>query len=149
MVENVVYSFNQALSLSAANFTLTGINGTSGAPNVSIASSSGGAVWTVTFTGVGVNTATHSIDDGEYALALNIPGLSNTFDFFRLEGDMDGNGSIDTSDFSTLVSTFLRSTTDPLYLGADDFDGDGTIGTSDFSQFTTNFLKTLPAPLGN
>jgi hypothetical protein len=74
---------------------------------------------------------------------------TSTYDFFRLLGDMDGNGTVDTSDFATLVSTFLRASTDPLYLGADDFDGDNTIGTSDFAEFTGNFLKTLPAPLPN
>ena len=149
MVENVVYSFNQAVGLTAANFTLSGINGTTTAPNVNVASSGGGTVWTVTFTGAGVNTATHSIGDGEYALALNLPGLSSTFDFFRLLGDMDGTGTVDTSDFTTLISTFLRATTDPFYLGADDFDGDGSIGATDFTQFAANFQKSLPAPLGN
>jgi hypothetical protein len=103
----------------------------------------------VTFSGDGVNLATHSIGDGEYRLILSgIPGgLTNTYDFFRLLGDLDGNGTVDTTDFSCFVSTFLRATNDPLYLGAEDFDGDHTIGTSDFSEFVSNFLKTLPAPL--
>jgi hypothetical protein len=74
---------------------------------------------------------------------------SNTYDFFRLLGDMDGNGTVNTSDFATLISTFLRATNDPLYLGADDFDGDQTIGTTDFAQFTQNFLKSVPTPLPN
>jgi autotransporter-associated beta strand protein len=153
MVENVVYSFSSAVSLSAANFTLSGFQGTPASlvPNVNVSPSAGGTVWTVTFSGNGVNAATHSIGDGEYELVLSgVPGLaSNTFDFFRLLGDMDGNGTVNTSDFATLISTFLRATTDPLYLGADDFDGDGTIGTSDFAQFTANFLKSVPTPLPN
>jgi hypothetical protein len=151
MVENVVYSFSQAVTLSPANFTLTGFQGTPASlvPNVNV--SGAGTMWTVTFTGVGVNAATHSIGDGEYSLVLSgVPGMANnTYDFYRLLGDMDGNGSVDTSDFSTLISTFLRSTSDPLYLGADDFDGDNTIGTTDFAQFTANFLKTMPTPLPN
>jgi hypothetical protein len=120
-------------------------------PSVKVASSSAGTVWTVTFAGAGVNNGTHSIGDGEYQLVLNgVPGMAaNTYDFFRLLGDMDGNGTVNTSDFSTLVSTFLRSPSDPLYLGADDFDGDNTIGTTDFAQFTSNFLKSLPTPLPN
>ena len=146
MVENVVYSFSQAVSLSAANFTLSGFQGTSTSlvPNVNVTGS--GTVWTVTFSGVGVNNATHSIGDGEYQLVLSgVPGLaSNTFDFFRLLGDMDGDGTVSASDLSTLISTFLRPTTDPLYLGADDLDGDSTIGAADLSQFTSNFLHTVP-----
>ena len=47
MVENIVYSFSQAVSLSTSNFALTGINGTTAAPNVALASSGGGTVWIV------------------------------------------------------------------------------------------------------
>jgi autotransporter-associated beta strand protein len=154
MIENVVYSFSSAVSLSAANFALTGLSGTTLVPSVKAASENNTAsdtVWTVTFSGVGVNAGTHSIGDGEYQLVLSgVPGLAdNTFDFFRLLGDMDGNGTVNTSDFATLISTFLRATDDPLYLGADDFDGDSTIGTTDFAQFSANFLKSLPTPLPN
>jgi autotransporter-associated beta strand protein len=149
MVESVVYSFSNPVSLSAANFTLSGFQGTPASlvPNVVVSGSS--TVWTVTFSGTGVNNGTHSIGDGEYQLVLSgVPGLaSNTYDFFRLLGDMDGNGTVDTSDFAALISTFLRATTDPLYLGADDFDGDGTIGTTDFAQFTSKFLNSVPTPM--
>jgi fibronectin-binding autotransporter adhesin len=144
MVENVVYSFSQGVSLSTSNFALTGINGTTSAPNVALASNSDGTVWTVTFTGTGVNNATHSIGDGEYSLAMNMPGLTNTFDFFRLLGDMDGNGTVDSSDFNILISSFLRGTADPAYLGADDLDGNGKVDGSDFNIFVSNFLKKLP-----
>ena len=149
MVENVVFTFSQAVALTASNFTLTGINGTTFAPTVNVSPSANNSVWTVTFAGDGVNAATHSIGDGEYRLVLGGLGLSSTYDFFRLLGDMDGNGSVDTTDFETLVSTFLRSPSDPSFLGADDFDGDGTIGTTDFTQFTANFLTSVPTPLPN
>ena len=151
MVENVVYSFSQAVSLSASDFTLSGYQGTPASlvPNVNVTGS--GTVWTVTFSGVGVNMATHSIGDGEYQLVLSgVPGLANdTYDFFRLLGDMDGSGTVDTSDFTAFISTFLSATTDPLYLGADDFDRSGGVDASDFSQFTANFLKSVPTPLPN
>jgi autotransporter-associated beta strand protein len=146
MVENVVYSFSSAISLSTSNFALTGIGGTTAAPNVALASSNGGTVWTVTFTGAGVNNATQSIGDGEYDLALTgVAGLAaSTFDFFRLLGDMDGNGTVDSSDFNILISSFLRGTADPAYLGADDLDGNNKVDGSDFNIFVSNFLKKLP-----
>jgi Dockerin type I domain len=146
MVENVVYSFSQAVSLTTSNFTLSGIGGTTSAPNVALASNSDGTVWTVTFTGAGVNNATKSIGDGEYELVLSgVTGLANnTFDFFRLLGDMDGNGTVDSSDFNILISSFLRGTADPAYLGADDLDGNGKVDGSDFNIFVSNFLKKLP-----
>ena len=151
IVENVVYSFSSAVSLSAANFTLSGIQGTpaSQVPNVVVSGS--GSVWTVTFSGAGVNGATHSIGDGEYQLVLSgVPGVANnTFDFFRLLGDMDGSGTVDTTDFTTLISTFLRASTDPFYLGADDFDNSGGVDSTDFTQFSANFLNSVPLPLPN
>ena len=149
MVENVVYSFNQALSLSASNFALTGINGTSSAPNVNVSGS--GSVWTVTFSGAGVNPLTNSIGDGDYELVLSgVAGLpTNTFDFYRLFGDLNNNGTVDSLDFSSLVGSFLRTASDPLFLGALDTNNDGTIGTFDFSQFTGNYLKSVPSPLPN
>ena len=100
----------------------------------------------MTFTGAGVNLATHSIGDGEYALALSgVPGLAaSTYDFFRLLGDMDGNGTVDSSDFNILISSFLRGTDDPAYLGADDLDGNNKVDGSDFNIFVSNFLKKLP-----
>jgi hypothetical protein len=149
MVENVVYSFSSAVSLSASNFALTGINGTTTVPNVNVSGS--GTVWTVTFSGAGVNPLTNSIGDGEYELVLSgVAGLAtNTYDFYRLFGDLNNNGSVDVQDFSTLVGSYLRSAGDPLFLGALDVDHDGTIGTTDFSQFTGNYLKSVPAPLPN
>ena len=108
-------------------------------------------VWTVTFSGAGVNTATHSIGDGEYRLSLTgVSGLADSsYDFFRLMGDMDGDGQVTIADFSTIVGSFLRATNDPAYLGADDLDGDGTIGIGDISQLVGNFLHSVPGPLPN
>ena len=150
MVEAVVYSFSARVNLGASNFTLAGINGTTVAPTVQVASSSNGLVWTVTFAGADVDTATHSIGDGEYRLILGgLPGLASTFDFYRLQGDMNGDGTVNIADFSTMVSTFLRPTSDPAYLGADDLDGDGVVGIADVALLTANFLHSLPAPLPN
>ena len=145
IVENVVYSFSSAVSLTTANFSLTGINGTTSAPNVVLTSAGGGTVWTVTFSGTSVNNATHSIGDGEYSLVLSGSGLASaTFNFFRLLGDMDGNGTVDSADFSIFISSFLRGTSDPAYFGADDFDGNNKVDSADFSIFMSNFLHSLP-----
>ena len=146
MVESVVYSFAQGVSLSTANFSLTGFNGTTTAPNVVLTPNGTNTVWTVTFSGTGVNTVTHSIGDGEYQLILHsLPGLTdNTYDFYRLLGDIDGSGGVDSGDLLTLNGTFLRSPTDPGYLGAMDFDGSNTVDSADLLQFDSNFLHTVP-----
>jgi fibronectin-binding autotransporter adhesin len=147
IVESVVFSFSQAVTLSAAEFTLTGINGTTFAPTVNVSAANGttsNSIWTVTFSGDGVNNTTHSIGDGEYQLVFDGLGLTSTFDFFRLLGDMDGNGTVDSSDFNILISSFLRGTADPAYLGADDLDGNNKVDGSDFNIFVSNYLKVLP-----
>ena len=160
MVENVVYSFSQAVSSpecfrELGVLTMTGINGTTNSlvPNVVVSGS--GSVWTVTFSGVGVNTRRRTSIGARRIPAVRpqrrgVPGVANsTFDFFRLLGDMDGNGTVNSADLLTLVGTFLRATNDPAYLGADDLDGDGTIGSADLLNFTANFLRSVPLPLPN
>jgi fibronectin-binding autotransporter adhesin len=116
MIESVVYSFNTPVTLSASNFAITGIAGTTTVPMLSDASTNGGTIWTVTFSGAGVNNGTRSIGDGEYQLSLSGDfGMTNsTYDFFRLMGDMNGDGVVNISDFSTLVSNFLHNVSTPL-----------------------------------
>jgi fibronectin-binding autotransporter adhesin len=153
MVESVVYSFSSAVSLSASDFAISGLagSGTSIVPTLSVTPNATNTVWTVTFSGAGVNPMTNSIGDGEYALVLSgVAGLaSSTYDFFRLMGDLNGDGAVNISDFSALVGTFLRTPPDPAYLGAADLDGDGTIGIADVSAIVGNFLHTVPMPLPN
>jgi fibronectin-binding autotransporter adhesin len=153
MVETVVYSFSSAISLSASNFSISGVtnSGTTIVPTLNVSTNAANTVWTVTFAGPGVNTATHSIGDGEYQIVLGgVPGLAgSTYDFYRLMGDMDGDGTVNISDFSTMVGTYLRATSDPAFLGADDLDGDFTIGIGDISALVGNFLHTVPTPLPN
>ena len=153
MVENVVYSFSSPVNLTAANFTITGLagSGTTIVPTLNVSGSAGNTVWTVTFSGAGVNSATNSIGDGEYQLLLSgVSGLTdNTFDFYRLMGDLDGTGLVNIADFNTMVGTFLRATNDPAYLGAADLDGDGAIGIGDINLLVGNFLHSVPQPLPN
>jgi hypothetical protein len=153
MVESVAYSFSAAIGLSASNFTISGLagSGTTVVPTLNVSADPTNTVWTVTFSGAGVSPTTHSIGDGEYELALTgVSGLADsTYDFYRLLGDMNGDGVVNISDFSTLVGTFLRAKTDPAYLGADDLDGDGTIGIADVSALVGNYLHTVPTPPRN
>ena len=149
MVESVVYSFSSAVNLSVSNFSIIGIHGTTIVPTLAVTPNGTNTVWTVTFTGAGVNPTTNSIGDGEYELALSAGAISSTYDFFRLLGDMDGTGLVNIADFNTLVGTFLRATNDPAYLGAADLDGDGAVGIADINLLIGNFLHSVPQPLPN
>ena len=116
-----------------------------------VAGSNSNTVWTVTFTGDGVDANTHSIGDGKYRLVLNKPAnsLNNTYDFFRVLGDMNGDGTADSQDLQTFIGTFLLPTNDPGYLGADDFDGGYNqgaftgISSQDQQLLIGNFLHTV------
>jgi hypothetical protein len=47
-------------------------------------------------------------------------------------------------DDTFFLSSFVRATNDPLYLGAEDFDGNGTVDSNDIAIFVSNFLHSLP-----
>jgi hypothetical protein len=62
---------------------------------------------------------------------------------FRLFGDATGDGAVDNADFFRFKQTFLRPSTDPLFLSALDFDGSGVVDNADFFQFKTRFGTTV------
>jgi Bacterial Ig-like domain (group 3)/Dockerin type I domain len=154
-VTSILYTFNQAVTLTTASFEIAvtaGQTGTLPTLVVTAVAGSGNTEWLVTFTGAGVNNATESIADGVYDITLigaDVLGGAarmagnRTDTFFRLMGDLDGNGTVDSSDFNILVSSFLRSPSDPAYIAAADLDGNGTVDGSDFNIFVSNFLRSF------
>ena len=155
-VTSILYTFNQAVTLTSDSFQIAvsaGQTGTVPTLVVTPVAGSGNTEWLVTFTGAGVNTMTDSIGDGVYditlvaakVLASGARMTGNRVDtFYRLLGDLDGNGLVNIADFNTLVSSFLRPSTDPLYLPAADLDGDGAVGIADVSwMFVSNFLHSF------
>jgi hypothetical protein len=52
-----------------------------------------------------------TIGEGDFSLALSgVTELAtSTYDFFRLLGDMNGDGSVDSADFSIFVSNCQHS----------------------------------------
>jgi hypothetical protein len=165
MVESVVYSFNTSVLLSRSDFTITnkgapyigGSSFTAYVPDLNVAGTDNNTVWTVTFanhrvSGMeqndGVSDATGSIGDGKYELVLSnaANNLSNTYDFYRLLGDVNNKGIVDGDDFQTLVTAFNQAPGSALYLGADDFDGgyqNPSVNGADFQMLVTNFNHSL------
>src|SRR5262249_16248716 len=102
------------------------------------------------------NTATFNITgilpDGDYRATLNPSGITNTsgiplssgraLDFFFLEGDANGDRSVDTIDFNILVSNFGQ-TGKTFSLGNFDYDASGNVDTIDFNLLASNFSKYL------
>jgi hypothetical protein len=109
---------------------------------------------TLTFTGGPLDFG--SLADGRYTLtvlASKIPTLDGNGDgtpgddyvltgspangLFRLFGDADGNGTVNTADFNAFRSAFGGSSS------TFDFDNIGGVGTLDFNQFRQRFGSSV------
>lgn len=76
-------------------------------------------------------------------LAVEVPVSSNGnfgLSFSLLNGDVDGDNEVGSSDLSEVSSAFLSADGDPNFSAAADLDGDGEVGSSDLSILSTNFL---------
>jgi hypothetical protein len=79
-------------------------------------------------------------------LASAANSLNNTYDFYRLLGDVDGSGVVDGPNFQTFISSFNQTPGTALYIGADDFDGgylNPTVNGADFQTLVTNFNHSV------
>ena len=111
MVDNIVFQFNEPVTLDPGAFTIAlhagvsvngGAAGTVGTlPTLSWTSPDGGLTWVVTFSGAGVVGG--SIADGDYDItvvstAVHANGQTMTSNvtntFFRLFGDTNGDGQV-------------------------------------------------------
>ena len=154
MVDNVVFTFNEAVTLDAGAFTIAlhqgvsvdgGTPGTVGTlPTLSWTSPDGGLTWVVTFSGAGVVGG--SIADGDYDITVvstavhaynhtMADNITNTF--FRLFGDTNGDGQVSGRPDLTLMQSALGTSIGQAgYLAYLDYNADGIIGgRPDFSTF--------------
>jgi hypothetical protein len=108
--------------------------------------------WVLTFTGSG--DIGGSLPDGAYELIVSASGVTSgqglnmsttqNFTFWRLYGDFQGNGTVNGSDFTTLVTLLGKATPPSLWYA--DFDNDGIIGGSDFTAFVTRLGHSITIP---
>lgn len=70
---------------------------------------------------------------------LTVPGLLN---FSLVNGDVDGDNEVGSSDLSALSAAFLSVVGDPNYSASADLDGDGEVGSSDLSILSGSFLQS-------
>ena len=154
MVDNIVFQFNEAVTLDAGAFTIAlhsgvsvngGAAGTLGTlPTLNWTSPDGGLTWVVSFSGAGVIGG--SIADGDYDItvvstAVHANGqimTSNVTDtFYRLFGDTTGAGQVSgRPNLVAMQSTLGTSLGQAGYLAYLDYNGDGIIaGRPDFQNF--------------
>jgi uncharacterized repeat protein (TIGR03803 family) len=150
MVEDIVYTFNEPVTIPDANaaFTVVGTGPHAGtAPTTLMAAAvpgSNGTQWAVSLTGK-ADGVLASIANGEYSITPNPSGVfaaadgttamttSRTDAFFRLFGDINGDRVVNVSDefqFSKAMNAYT-----PIF----DVNGDGAINLADEFQASRSF----------
>ncbi len=165
MVDSVVYTFNQAVTLepnavriaTRENVTVNGSpNQTVGTlPTLSWSSPDSGTHWVVTFSGSGVSA--NSIADGVYDITLdgmwivNSSGqtvdMTRTDTIYRLFGDSNGDAAVDSTDSTAYSGTSGVSNGTAGYLAYFDFNDDGTVdsASTDHTAFSSRSGTTWTA----
>ena len=146
MVESIVYTFSQAVTLAATNAFTIGVHagqiGTAPTLNwtaINPDAGGGSTQWVVTFSGNGV--AGKSIANGIYDITLNGAAVSvegnpsatvasrPTDTFYRLFGDSNGDGVVNAADNFKLKAALTT------YNSIFDSNGDGVVNAADNFQF--------------
>ena len=155
MVDSIVYTFNQPVNVAQADiadgnaFTITGAGSVPGTPPTWIYNSpDGGTTWIVTFIGASGG----SIANGEYQIVLNNSAVSpvsgggalansDTESFYRLYGDVVGNGHyrVSASDNIAFLSTIGQTNTAAAFLAYLDMNDHGSINATDNINFLADF----------
>lgn len=160
MVDSILYTFSQAVTLAATNaFTIGMHSGQTGTvPTLSwtaINPNSDGSStqWAVAFIGVGVTGG--SIADGVYDITLNAAAVTSdanpsvtvqpraTDTFYRLFGDAQGTGKVNSADYTAFLSTYGLKASGAGYLGYFADDGTTKIDSADYNAFLGNYGKKL------
>jgi uncharacterized repeat protein (TIGR03803 family) len=150
MVNSIVYTFSQAVTLAATNAFIIGVHAgqTGTAPTLAWSAinpdaNGGSTQWVVTFSGAGV--AGGSIANGVYDITLDMTKVTiegnasgtvlsrPTDTFYRLFGDINGDRVVNVSD------EFQFSKAMNSYNPAFDFNGDGTVNLADEFQASKSF----------
>jgi Endonuclease/Exonuclease/phosphatase family len=160
MVDSIVYTFNTPVNLAAGAVTLgigagttNGATPATAAPNVILTPLNGGTVWVMTFVSNSNATVTgRSIADGIYTATLNsslVTAVSGgatmtttrpTDTFYRLFGDFNSDGHVNSTDSGTLNLSFgLNYLSSSGYLNYFDYLGNGRVNSTDSGELNLNF----------
>jgi hypothetical protein len=159
-VTSISYTFDRPVTLGAGTFAagawafpLFTKNGVAGSTlgaipgTITLTSSAGGTVWTLTFSGA--NTNGGSLVNGVYALTPIVTAITDGFGqnavsirtdtFYRLYGDSNADKRVNNTDLIKFNSTFGLLQGQAGYLSYFDFNGDHRVNNTDLIQFNNNF----------
>ena len=162
MVDSIAYTFNAPVNLAAGAVqlgigtgTTTGETPATATPNVILTPLNGGTIWVVTFASNSNATVTgHSIADGIYTATLNstlvtavsggavLPTVRAPDTFYRLFGDFNADGRVNSTDAGTLNLSFglnYLSAASLGYLDYFDYTGGGRVNSTSSGELNLNF----------
>jgi hypothetical protein len=146
-VMTVSILFNTPVNLAPGALTLTRheTDGTTTPIPFTLTNPTGDRLWWVLgFGGI-------SLDDGQYELHASAAGVTNlgnapmasdfTFSFYRLLGDINGDGKVDSLDLNVLASNWQSPTSAGIPAG--DLNLDGKVDASDLNLLAGRWQKTV------
>ncbi len=157
-VTSLTLKFSSPVTLAANALTLAlhgSVNGggpVGTLPTITWTTSDGGLTYLATFSGAGVTGS--SIADGVYDLTLHsaliqdgngliLGGGDQVLTFFRLYGDINGDASVNLTDYRQFKNAYLSSVGDSNYIAGFDTNGDGGINLTDYRIFKANYLLSF------
>jgi hypothetical protein len=155
MINSLTITFSTVVTLSSGAIEVDKTGG--GAEGVVVNSSvvNGQTVAVVTFTGADIIGG--SLGDGRYTLIIHAAlvhsadgqtldgtgsgtaGSDHIEQFFRLFGDVNGDGKVDTLDLAFMRHAFGSHRGDANYLWFLDYNQDGVIDSTDYNQFKLRY----------
>ncbi len=153
MVDSLTVTFNESVTLADNAITLNLLSQTGGSPTpMSFTLSGSGTTYVLTFTGS--DDVGNSLPDGAYELIVSAGGVSGTgnlnmsadqdYEFFRLYGDFNGDGKVDSADFGVLAIDYgTQTNSSDWYL---DYNDDGVIDSADFGAFAVRYGSSISIP---
>ncbi len=168
IISSLTLTFNTPVNPAAGAFTLARLT-TDASGNVLTTTdvSSGitwsnpsgdGITWVIAFVANSViGEAYGNLVDGMYRLTLHAADIANSAGrlsggdqtlptFFRLFGDVNGDGSVNLTDYRAFKLAYLSAAGDPAFNDAFDVNGDGQINLSDYRAFKNNYLASFDLP---
>lgn len=155
MVTSLTVTFSGVVNLASGALEVDLQGGSARGIVVNASVVGGRTVAVITFTGSGVTAG--SLPDGRYRLVVHsslvtdslgqrldgngdtVAGDDYTQDFFRLFGDVDGNGVVDVRDLAVFRTAYNTRSGQAGYLWYLDFNGDGRIDLTDYSSFLARY----------
>ena len=135
MVDSLTLEFQSTVTLTSSNLTLTNAGSTAMAYN--LASSNGGKNWTLSFpSSLSSSYIGNSLPDGAYTLNVTVGSINQTFTFFRLYGDFNGDGVVNAEDFTLMSEVFGQVTNSTDWFL--DYNADSVINSEDFTPYSAN-----------